>query len=168
MPETKRIVETDADDWWKSFEISVRGNFNLIRAFHPLAAPGASVVHVSTAAIHLEYMEGFSGYRSSKIAAYKLFQWYAYENPNISVVQFHPGLIMDTAITRPITGIIEEAGLIPDDISLPGDFAVWAASDEAKFLSGRFVWATWDVDELKATKDDVAANWDKFTMGPIP
>lgn len=32
---------------------------------------------------------------------------------------------------------------------LPGDFAVWAASAEATFLHGRFVWANWDVEELK-------------------
>jgi len=31
---------------------------------------------------------------------------------------------------------------------LPGAFAVWAASKEARFLHGRFVWASWDVDEL--------------------
>lgn len=31
---------------------------------------------------------------------------------------------------------------------LPGQFAVWAASEEAKFLHGRFVWAKWDVTEL--------------------
>ena len=35
-------------------------------------------------------------------------------------------------------------------VSLPGDFAVWAASDEAAFLHGRFVWASWDVDELRS------------------
>jgi hypothetical protein len=34
-------------------------------------------------------------------------------------------------------------------VKLPGDFAVWAASEEAEFLHGRFVWAKWDVDELK-------------------
>lgn len=32
---------------------------------------------------------------------------------------------------------------------LPGQFAVWAASEEAKFLHGRFVWAKWDVTELR-------------------
>jgi hypothetical protein len=26
--------------------------------------------------------------------------------------------------------------------------AVWAASDEAAFLHGRFIWSTWDVEEL--------------------
>jgi hypothetical protein len=33
--------------------------------------------------------------------------------------------------------------------NLPGNFAVWAASPEATFLHGRFVWANWDVEELK-------------------
>lgn len=34
--------------------------------------------------------------------------------------------------------------------TLPGDFAVWAASKEARFLHGRLVWSGWDVEELKA------------------
>jgi hypothetical protein len=33
---------------------------------------------------------------------------------------------------------------------LPGAFSVWVASHEAKFLHGRFVWAAWDVEELKS------------------
>lgn len=35
----------------------------------------------------------------------------------------------------------------PDD--LPGHYAVWAASDEAAFLHGRFTWTAWDVDDLR-------------------
>lgn len=31
---------------------------------------------------------------------------------------------------------------------LGGAFAVWASTKEAAFLHGRFVWASWDVDEL--------------------
>lgn len=31
---------------------------------------------------------------------------------------------------------------------MAGDYAVWAASKEARFLHGRFVWAAWDVEEL--------------------
>jgi len=34
---------------------------------------------------------------------------------------------------------------------LPGHFAVWAASDEARFLHGRWVAAHWDVDKLKGS-----------------
>ncbi|KAG6999909.1 hypothetical protein FOFC_13576 [Fusarium oxysporum] len=60
--------------------------------------------------------------------------------------------------TIPITGLhyteafarfTDENSFQWDDIKLPGDFAVWAASEEAEFLHGRFVWAKWDVNELK-------------------
>ena len=38
---------------------------------------------------------------------------------------------------------------------LSGDFFAWAATEEADFLRGRFVWAEWDVEELKAKKDEI-------------
>jgi hypothetical protein len=41
---------------------------------------------------------------------------------------------------------------------------VWAASDEAKFLNGKSVWANWDVDELKAEGDSISGT-EKFTLG---
>jgi hypothetical protein len=34
--------------------------------------------------------------------------------------------------------------------NLPGHFSVWAATPEASFLHGHFVWANWDVNELKS------------------
>lgn len=43
--------------------------------------------------------------------------------------------------------------IIPYIVALPGNFAVWAASPEASWLHGRFVWAHWDVDELRADKE---------------
>lgn len=45
----------------------------------------------------------------------------------------------------PTCSLISNGSLLED---LPGQFAVWAASEEAKFLHGRFVWAKWDVAEL--------------------
>jgi hypothetical protein len=41
---------------------------------------------------------------------------------------------------------------------------VWAASDEAKFLNGKTVWANWDVEELKAERDSIVGSG-KFTLG---
>lgn len=43
--------------------------------------------------------------------------------------------------------VLSKVGLYPvDDIC--GAFAVWAASEEAKFFHGRYAWASWDVGEL--------------------
>jgi hypothetical protein len=40
-------------------------------------------------------------------------------------------------------------------VNLPAHFNVWIASPEAEFLKGKFVWANWDVDELKALAEKV-------------
>jgi hypothetical protein len=32
---------------------------------------------------------------------------------------------------------------------------VWLASPEARFLKGKYLWANWDVDELKERKDEI-------------
>ena len=49
-------------------------------------------------------------------------------------------------------------------VNLPASFMVWAASKEAKFLNGRFAWANWDVDELKAAAAEIEAG-PRFTTG---
>ena len=42
-----------------------------------------------------------------------------------------------------------------DPVSLPASFNVWLASLEARFLKGKFLWANWDVDELKARAKEI-------------
>ena len=41
---------------------------------------------------------------------------------------------------------------------------VWVASPEAAFLKGKFVWSNWDVDELKAKREEIAGGAE-LTMG---
>ena len=40
-------------------------------------------------------------------------------------------------------------------VSIAGAFCVWICSPEAAFLKGRFVWAQWDVEEMKARKQEI-------------
>ncbi len=48
-------------------------------------------------------------------------------------------------------------------VDLPGHFYVWLASDEAKFLKGKFVWANWDAEQLlerdEEIKNSKLLNW---------
>jgi hypothetical protein len=39
---------------------------------------------------------------------------------------------------------------------LPGNFYVWLASPEAMFLKSKFVWATWDAQELVERAEEIA------------
>lgn len=43
-------------------------------------------------------------------------------------------------------------------VNLPAHFLVWATSEEAKFLKNKFVFANWDVEELKARADEIAGS----------
>ena len=67
--------------------------------------------------------------------------------PSIQVVSYHPGSVKSEAVLKSEWA---NAPIAWSEASIPGDFAVWAASDDAAFLHGRYVWASWDVDELKA------------------
>ncbi|OKO89582.1 hypothetical protein PENSUB_13648 [Penicillium subrubescens] len=63
----------------------------------------------------------------------------------IHILSFHPGAVL-TETARAYG--YDENSLPWDDVDIHGHFFVWAASEEAKFLHGRFVYATWDVTEL--------------------
>jgi len=40
-------------------------------------------------------------------------------------------------------------------VQLPAHFLVWLASEEAKFLDGKFVWANWDAQELMTRAEEI-------------
>ncbi|KAJ0331942.1 hypothetical protein COL922a_011703 [Colletotrichum nupharicola] len=96
------------------------------------------------------------------MSSLKLAEYLASENKNnLRVISVHPGLIQ-----TPMAEELEKAGLrIPyDDISLPSNFLVWAASQEAAFLNGKFVSANWDVEELKASAGKIEGGADLSLM----
>jgi hypothetical protein len=49
-------------------------------------------------------------------------------------------------------------------VKLSAGFNLWVTLPEAKFLTGRFAWANWDVDELKGLEADIAGG-NKLTFG---
>ncbi|KAG6012947.1 hypothetical protein E4U41_005188, partial [Claviceps citrina] len=58
-------------------------------------------------------------------------------------------------------------GVSWEDPRLPAHFALWLAGPESGFLSGRFVWANWDVDELVALGGRLARDERFLTLGLI-
>lgn len=156
-----QLADLEHDDFWRTFEINVKGNFNLLRAFRTYAAVNATVISVNSAVAHVGFLPGHSGYAAAKAASAKMFDYFRAENPGIRVVQFHPGVVMTEMASKSV-----DAGTdLPfDDVSLPAAFAVWSASPEAGFLNGKYVWPHWDVDELKVMSSEIEES-DRFTIG---
>lgn len=127
-------------------------------------------------------MPGVSAYAAGKIANAKLAEYIAFDlgSKGVKVYSVQPGSV-DTdmnakgreAVDIPpmddgelyVLGIAKTRSDFCLIASLPADFSVWLASPEATFLHGRFVWVNWDVDELKARKEEFVKNPLLLTMG---
>lgn len=142
-------ITLPADELNKSFETNVSGNINLVKEFLVQSEPGCEkvILDISSYAAYL-YMAQVSAYSITKHAFTQWLEHVHEENKEkgIRVHSFHPGGILTEAVRG--FGMTEET-MDWDDVRLPGQFAVWLASKEAEFLKGRFVWANWDVEELK-------------------
>ncbi|KAL7783364.1 hypothetical protein V8C43DRAFT_326354 [Trichoderma afarasin] len=99
----------------------------------------AIVLNVSTLATHMRFpMHGWSGYTGSKLGQARIFEHIRFEHPDVRFINCHPGSIKSDGFAKsgapePPTGMT--------DGKVAGQFFAWLASDEAEFLSGRFVWA---------------------------
>jgi NAD(P)-dependent dehydrogenase (short-subunit alcohol dehydrogenase family) len=188
MPAPRPVLSPDFDvqDWWTAFNTNILGALHTVKGFVRYAAEGAHILHISTCIGHIPPLEaGVSAYAASKAAAAKLFDYIAFENPELHVVNVHPGLV-DTDMSRksghggmdhseypdisllpppaPFLSLHEISQAlcvtIEDEtdslaVDLSGHFCLWLVSSEADFLRGKFVWVNWDVDELKARKEEI-------------
>ncbi|KAJ3805707.1 short-chain dehydrogenase/reductase [Lentinula aff. lateritia] len=134
-------LKMERKDLMEAFNTNVWGNFPMTAKFvnQPLRPVGEklNLVNVSTAGIQMNPAPTQNPYVTSKGTLTALLGRIADEHPveDVQIISFHPDLI-DW-----------------DEMALPADFAVWSASPEAAWLHGRFVWAHWDVDELKSDKE---------------
>ncbi|KAI1819123.1 hypothetical protein F4861DRAFT_528129 [Xylaria intraflava] len=152
-PSPGQVATAEIEDWWKAYEINVKGVVLTAKAFLPTAqGPNAAFLGITseTSVLPAAYLAGLSPYVSSKIAQAKVFEFLAAENPDIFVATVHPGMIETDNFYR--TGASPD-NLPMDKVQLPAHFLVWLASPEAAFLRGQCAWANWDVEELKAQKD---------------
>lgn len=155
-----------------SFATNFHANVNLAREFlandddDDVREPDKGekvILDISTMAAHL-LMPKIGVYGVSKLA---FTQWLAHVQQdvggrNVRVQSFHPGSVLTDAVRG--FGLSEES-MAWDDVQLSGQFAVWLASEEARFLKGRFVWANWDVRELVERKGDLERDPELLKVG---
>ncbi|KAF7550911.1 hypothetical protein G7Z17_g5389 [Cylindrodendrum hubeiense] len=161
LPDTKPIAEADVEEWVRGMTINVKGNLILSQAFLKNASDNPTFVHVSTGGCHIAPMPANSAYAVSKMAAARMMEYFAFENPQVRVHIIHPGIVKTDMYKKSSECDLE----FPfDDIELPASFTVWIVSPEAEFLRGKFVWSNWDVEGLKAKKEHLLSSQD-LTLG---
>ncbi|KAK8164686.1 hypothetical protein BKA80DRAFT_201949 [Phyllosticta citrichinensis] len=138
--------------WRREVDVNLQGPFLLVREFlrglpaNPSHNP--TVVAISSSA-SVEIVPGLGNYCIAKGALNRLVEFVAAENPHVSAVAMHPGIIT-TAMS-----IKEFEPFEGDSMELVGGMAVWLSGDHARWVTGRSIGVNWDVDELVASKEKV-------------
>jgi NAD(P)-dependent dehydrogenase (short-subunit alcohol dehydrogenase family) len=133
-------------------ETNTRGTFLITQRFLKLLGKERSgwIVTVTTAAAIMVF-PGMSAYSLSKLASLQMQAFVATENPNVTAVALHPGIVMTE-----MTGDFFKP-FAKDTPGLVGGLGVWLSTEKAAFLSGKYVEANWSVDDLVARKDEIAS-----------
>lgn len=92
-PGNSAIKDLDVEEWWRCFEVNVKGAYNTTQAFLQVKAADAVVLYVSTALSHFTGMPGSSSYSASKAGGVRLFSTLQAEHPELRVVTVHPGVV---------------------------------------------------------------------------
>jgi len=143
------VATASIDDFETSLSVNVTGQLIAAQAFLRHRADKATVVAINTGVATIYYLAPLPAYVASKAAAARLFDQLAAENPDVRVFNLHPGLIK--------TAMGDKSGIVGSfaEPALPAATAVYLSSPDAEFLRGRFLWASWDVTELKAMQAEI-------------
>ena len=163
------LWEADPGDWWRDLEVHVRGAFNCCRAVLPgmVERRRGRVVNIGSL-IGARDEPYVTAYACAKAAFFRLTGTLAAETAGhgISVLCVSPGLVRTRMVEASLLG---EAGrrwrpqitAVPPEEYTPaqrtGDLLVRVAAGDADPLSGRFLHAEDDLDELLADAGRVAA-----------
>ncbi|KAF7194069.1 Short chain dehydrogenase citE [Pseudocercospora fuligena] len=148
------LIDVNIDDFWSAFEINTKGPLIVAQAFlraNRQHSPDAkrTIINVSSGSAHIPYAPGGCAYGTSKLASAKIVEYLHHENPEWNVFNMQPGVVA--------TDLAKQASRAGEDSPrLPAGFAVWlAASPDAKWLNGKFLWANWDINELLEKKEEI-------------
>jgi len=148
-PWTKRFSEQDPyNDWWKIMEVNLRGAYNVAHYAlpHLTKSKGYFIAVSSTAAqINIPFA---SAYAVSKVAVNRFIEYAAIEHPEVKSFSLHPGSIKTEGSLGLESGM---ESMMIDTVQLPAATALKLTDGSGRFdwLSGRFVSANWDLEEVE-------------------
>nr|POF17845.1 short chain dehydrogenase andi [Quercus suber] len=169
--ENETIGETDPDEWWKSYNVNLKGSYSVIHHFintqvDPKAPTGTVIIVSGNRAGLTE--RGQSAYNISKLAQQRLVEHVhlgeleyslrsflgshsVLEYPTLRSFTASPGIVLTKQITPDFTKYATDH---PD---LLGSLTLYLAQPRADFLRGDYVSVNWDLEELESYRDEIVS-----------
>ncbi|KAI1193045.1 NAD(P)-binding protein [Nemania serpens] len=151
------LATVDAQKWWLAFDVNIRGTQLVTSEYLRLLNGGPGVVlNVSSRSSYVT-AAGMSAYQVSKAALnrYTEFVDKEYGPQGVVAVAFHPGGVPDTKVADTIPEWISKT--FKDTPALPAATALYLTLPRAKYLSGRFINAQWDMEELESYRHQIVS-----------
>lgn len=155
MEPAQRLLDSDPETYWRTWEVNVRGLMNMARTFLPslLSSPTKTMLNLSSSGA-LSARPAGASYRCSKLA---ILRWteslqLEYGGEGLLTYCVNPGSVK-TELSRGI-GEQARAGL-RDQPGMAGDTIVWLAAQRREWLGGRYVSCAWDMEELMGMEGEI-------------
>ncbi|KAK9782945.1 hypothetical protein SCAR479_01288 [Seiridium cardinale] len=152
------VPESDATTWWRTLEVNLKGPYLMSKHFVPLllSATGGpqTIINVNSVAAHnLRPMA--SAYGTSKFAMLKMTEFLLVEAAEKGLVAYcvHPGAVLTELAEKGMPA--ETLAGLTDSPELAAATVAWLSSERRDWLSGRYLSATWDMEELVAREKEI-------------
>jgi NAD(P)-dependent dehydrogenase (short-subunit alcohol dehydrogenase family) len=162
-----KLGESDPGSWWRSWEVNIKGTYNVIRHAVPHlidsakthsanGRSGGHLILISSVGAQL-LTPGASDYQTSKHAINRLCEFVNIDHGEDGVKCFaiHPGGVA-TALAMNMPD--EMHAHLVDSPGLAAGFVVWLCSGTADWAKGRYLSSNWDVNELERLKNRILEN----------
>ncbi|GKZ32056.1 hypothetical protein AbraIFM66950_001165 [Aspergillus brasiliensis] len=184
---TAPIAQSDSSNWWKDFEVNVRGTYLVTAAYLRLIANESAdfqptvVNFISTISLT---PPGLSSYFISKLAVAKFTEFVTAENPQVATYSLSPGIVHTSMTLDAFVPFAKDTGMftsmIPGNFQdlrltltnfpwsgiaeLPGAVTVYLAAKRPQYLNGRHLSCNWDLGELEAQETELSSS-EKLKLG---
>jgi NAD(P)-dependent dehydrogenase (short-subunit alcohol dehydrogenase family) len=151
------IPDTDPDEWWRDWEVNIKGLYLVTRAFWPLLLKSQLKLILNMASIGATLVPPHSSsYGTTKLAVLRLTEYINQDHgagqDGMLAIAVHPGAVK----TELAHGMPEAMHIVlVDEPELSADTFVWLSSERREWLAGRYIAVNWDVKELEARKDEI-------------
>jgi NAD(P)-dependent dehydrogenase (short-subunit alcohol dehydrogenase family) len=153
----KKIHESDPKEWWKTYEINVKGTYLVVRSFIPELLKKSSglktITNLTSIGAHI-VIPHMSSYNSGKLAVCRFTEYIQteYMADGIIAFSYHPGGV-PTAMGLSLPSGLH--ALLTDTPELTADTLVWLTAKRKEWLGGLYVDSNWDMPEFEKRKDEI-------------
>lgn len=155
MEPAHRLLDSDPETYWRTWEVNMRGLMNMARTFLPslLSSTSKTMLNLASSGA-LSARPAGASYRCSKLAILRWTESLQLEYGGEGLLTYcaNPGSVR-TELSRGI-GEQARAGL-RDEPGMAGDTIVWLAAERREWLGGRYVSCAWDMEELVGMEEEI-------------